>query len=1298
MTTPNPYEATYQEELKKRREAGSPPPAATPSSDAAAGVRLGTPAVASSNPYEERYQRRLIELLPPPAPVVTSPTTPVPAPDKPPVGGVLTPQDERRRRAAARIARAGYAPPETGIPVFDPNLRPALSERGRNTLDWYQKNVTEPVGATLTVVQVPTPGIPGIARRGGFEFNPEQLPGRPGFREAYRENVPLGGRILTEIVADPLNLVPGIGFTKMRQLRLLGGRLGIRKAAKAGEVWHDILLRDETGKVWSMQMPDTAEAKALVDDWETDGTAIRLPSGYSAEESKAGVQRLRAGAAPRGLPEGEEIGLGRVATPETPPIDWEAEVNALSQDVLPDQADLRAYQAGVEAEIAQETVRDEPLRRLIRALGPSRPKFGETLTPKQALLIYHGGKTIGGTNADALAEVRRLYPHAITPEGRVRPEYALDDVVGEYGERYTHGDGVELLLRDIEAAKVSQKGAISQRVEAARLAEEAQSPVASGVPEPTPPTLKEAAGAAQKEWMTQSLGRLEKGDIVQFRPDGASYAVVGSRGRQVVVQDVQGVRQTISANTPVMRVAGSWKEAQDLAIERYSVPVREVAREVKAPPPEQVGAIQAGMGIGEQPAQGTLGLAGQEGISRPLIDAEQVAERQRLAAERAAGQAGLQEAVQTAVPSPTAGVPPPGQPPAPPIGDVPPTGAFEPRVPPEKDPVIQKALQVLKGVRRVSKREQAAMFEAERRVRFARGMAASENLPLREGFRPFFGAQAGAFPTPDIQPIVGQFTEPEINHLFARLEAPGVLRPGYDRNNAAAALADLLHPSTAKIPMPRDLALLERAFGSNFARQLYNKKRTASQAVWDEFIAAWNLPRSLVASLDLSATLRQGAILAPGNLTDWRASVVAELKAFRSETYAAKAWDSIYLHPNYERLTSAGLDLTQRGAVAPLLKREEAFMSRWAGRIPGVRASERAYVTMLNKLRFDVANKMLEGLVVKGLPEAELERQLTGVMDFINWTTGRGPTLPGGRTGASLQAVLNGVMFSPRFMTSRFATLTLPVTAYQNPAIRVKLAKDLVAWVSITSMAVGLAKAAGARVEIDPRSGEFGKIILGHTRYDPWAGMQPVGRLIAQLMWGQGKSSLGKVYSTDDEDLISKRQRLKSEGKMSDEEFAKSGRFLPARMNLMKRFLRSKLQPLAGEAWDQATGEDWLGGEAKPGQALSKDVRVNLFVQNLMPILAQDILDAVVAQQSPLTIAAASTASAVGVGASTYVTTADIAREEFPGLSLEELRRKPEATQKRWQREADRRRGVPLSGRIASKTGTSPEPVFVPVR
>ena len=83
-------------------------------------------------------------------------------------------------------------------------------------LNVFERQVVEPITATGTVVQAPSvlgaAGVPGF--QGDFQFNPEQLPGRSGFREEFRENVPLGARILAEGAFDPLNVVPGVGFTK----------------------------------------------------------------------------------------------------------------------------------------------------------------------------------------------------------------------------------------------------------------------------------------------------------------------------------------------------------------------------------------------------------------------------------------------------------------------------------------------------------------------------------------------------------------------------------------------------------------------------------------------------------------------------------------------------------------------------------------------------------------------------------------------------------------------------------------------------------------------------------------------------------------------------------------------------------------------------------------------------------------------------------------------------------------------------------------------------------------------------
>ncbi len=93
-------------------------------------------------------------------------------------------------------------------------------------LNFFERNVIEPIAAAGTVAQAPSAlglaGVPGF--QGDFAFNPEQLPGREGFREEFRRNVPLGSRILAEAAFDPLNLAPGVGFTKLPAKGLRGGQ------------------------------------------------------------------------------------------------------------------------------------------------------------------------------------------------------------------------------------------------------------------------------------------------------------------------------------------------------------------------------------------------------------------------------------------------------------------------------------------------------------------------------------------------------------------------------------------------------------------------------------------------------------------------------------------------------------------------------------------------------------------------------------------------------------------------------------------------------------------------------------------------------------------------------------------------------------------------------------------------------------------------------------------------------------------------------------------------------------------
>ena len=65
--------------------------------------------------------------------------------------------------------------------------------------------------------------------------------------------------------------------------------------------------------------------------------------------------------------------------------------------------------------------------------------------------------------------------------------------------------------------------------------------------------------------------------------------------------------------------------------------------------------------------------------------------------------------------------------------------------------------------------------------------------------------------------------------------------------------------------------------------------------------------------------------------------------------------------------------------------------------------------------------------------------------------------------------------------------------------VRKEAARDLVAFLGIGASVLGLAKMAGAEIETEPTSSDFGKIKIGNTRYDIWAGFQQFARFGATL-------------------------------------------------------------------------------------------------------------------------------------------------------------------------------------------------------
>lgn len=391
-----------------------------------------------------------------------------------------------------------------------------------------------------------------------------------------------------------------------------------------------------------------------------------------------------------------------------------------------------------------------------------------------------------------------------------------------------------------------------------------------------------------------------------------------------------------------------------------------------------------------------------------------------------------------------------------------------------------------------------------------------------------------------------------------------------------------------------------------------------------------NLPRTLMASEDMSAPLRQG--LGMIHKKEFWQNIPTMVKAFGSEDFYKSAMEGITSDPLFQKRITAGGKLRPSFAeesglqltnLSNMASREESMMSQLAEKIPGVRPSNRAYTLFLNKLRADSFKQMVSdysafsGINMKN--NLSLAKDLATV---INTSTGRGSL---GALEPAAKA-LSTVFFSPRLMASRLQMLNPMYYVGLNPIARKEALKSLFAVAGATSTFTGLMKMAGADVESDPASSDFGKPKFGNTRLDPYGGFQQyivaAQRLLPKIdltsvglgtIGGQMKSTTtGKEYSLDDAG------------------FGRSDR-----MDVLLRFLRSKTNPIINFGWGLLAGQKELSG--KPMNLSTPNPFENSLAQRFLPMLSQDIYDLVKDESTPAhEKAMAAFLASVGMGSQTY--------------------------------------------------------------
>jgi hypothetical protein len=429
-----------------------------------------------------------------------------------------------------------------------------------------------------------------------------------------------------------------------------------------------------------------------------------------------------------------------------------------------------------------------------------------------------------------------------------------------------------------------------------------------------------------------------------------------------------------------------------------------------------------------------------------------------------------------------------------------------------------------------------------------------------------------------------------------------------------------------------------RLYKAELARRSKTKKFT------DSLLEILNVPRTIMASADFSAPLRQGIVQ---TVAHPHIAMKAAYQGFRQGFSEAKfdRWIHDFKEsPEYKLMEASGMYISDPHHPMLTMK-EEQFMNNIAQKIPVlgevIKFSERAYIAYLNALRVDrflrgVSKFKDDGFTLENSPQL-----YKSWARLINNSTGRGDMGP----METAAPVLNSVFFSPRLIASRFNLLTdwLNPYYYQSTPkqVRVEYAKDMLKFIGVGVAVLGMWASSDdeAEVELDPRSTDFLKLKRGDTRYDIWGGFQPFVRLTAQLFSGETKNTHTGMM-----------QELDGDG------FGARGK-----EDVLGSFLRNKLAPVPQMGWSAFTGQEPMGTKFNWADQPAK---------MLAPILWQDVYEAW-KDQGVRSLFTVGLPSAFGLGVQSYAPPQIAAPESLPHNGDQVAI--PETIQKEYSRVANER-------------------------
>ena len=508
------------------------------------------------------------------------------------------------------------------------------------------------------------------------------------------------------------------------------------------------------------------------------------------------------------------------------------------------------------------------------------------------------------------------------------------------------------------------------------------------------------------------------------------------------------------------------------------------------------------------------------------------------------------------------------------------------------------------------RRAQEAGYSEERGKRIADMFEQWDREGGKDSFHAAISSLKGELPKEEFTAL-DDLTPEAVDHIVNAIRNSNRVRP-YQKVRAASAI---IKATEGSVPTKSELELLDRIFGKEVGF-----KKVRKNGIDQILVEIINIPRSLSASIDLSAPLRQGLVAGARHPIIFKRNFMPMVKALRVKNYEAQT-EQIVMRPNFERYQRAKLAVETHASDPAFANREEAFYSSYADKIPGVKHSSNAYSSFLHNMRADVFDHMIATAQAKNIKRAAKGKKLIDVDSpeflealgrYVNTITGRG-ALPNTELLPieKMAPGLNTLFFSPRLLASRINMISpfyYGKLWRQDPFVAKQAMRAMVHTVSGAVAALVIAdQIPGVDVSLNPTSANFGKVRIGDTRIDMLAGFNPLMVFIARETLGYSTSS-----------TTGKRQDLKGG-------FGES-----SRKDILYRFGESKLAPSAGILRDVLGGQTFIGDP----------VTLESEALNFLPMMWRDAWEVGHESNDPTVGAAAAAAVVVlgglGIGFSSY--------------------------------------------------------------